>query len=256
MSVGLGSSINDLLASICRKIKYLLIFLYLRVVIRNNHIMKNIIDKLSSRGAAALSDEELVAVVIADGGANDSTIAVARSIVAECGGSLEGVATCDVARLRMIGGLGRAKALRLKSSIEIGRRVAIAGGSSVDTISSDSDVVRIMEPVLGALQHEECWALYLASSGRVLERMRVSQGGVQATVVDCKLILKRAIELLATQIVVVHNHPSGSVEPSRQDMELTERISEAAKLVDMRLLDHVIIARGTHYSFRGHNMVK
>jgi DNA repair protein RadC len=113
-----------------------------------------------------------------------------------------------------------------------------------------------MEPVVGALQHEECWALYLASSGRVIERMRVSQGGVQATVVDCKLILKRAIELLATQIVLVHNHPSGSAEPSRQDLELTERVASAAALLDIRLLDHVIIARGAHYSFRGHDKIR
>ena len=116
--------------------------------------------------------------------------------------------------------------------------------------------MRIMEPLLASLQHEECWALYLASSGRVVERLRISQGGVQATVVDCKLIIKRAIELLATQIVLVHNHPSGSAEPSRQDRELTERVAEAAKLFDMRLLDHVIISAGAHYSFRAHNLVK
>ena len=86
--------------------------------------------------------------------------------------------------------------------------------------------------------------------------MRVSQGGVQATVVDSKLVLKRAIELLASQVVLVHNHPSGSAEPSRQDVELTERIAQASRLLDMRLLDHVIIARGAHYSFRGHNLIK
>ena len=116
-------------------------------------------------------------------------------------------------------------------------------------------MVRIMEPLLGELQHEECWALYLASSGKVIERMRVSQGGVQATVVDSKLVLKRAIELLASQIVLVHNHPSGSAEPSRQDIELTERVAEAAKLFDMRLLDHVIIAHGSNFSFRSRNNI-
>ena len=98
--------------------------------------------------------------------------------------------------------------------------------------------------------------LYLASSGRVLERMRISQGGVQSTVVDCRLIIKRALELLAVQIVIVHNHPSGNTEPSSQDITLTERVAEAAALFEIRLLDHVIIARGSHYSFRGHNLVK
>ena len=86
--------------------------------------------------------------------------------------------------------------------------------------------------------------------------MRISQGGVQATVVDCKMVIRRALELLAVQIGLVHNHPSGSPEPSQQDVALTERVAEAAKLFDMRLLDHVIVARGAHYSLRAHNLVK
>lgn len=218
--------------------------------------MRNIADKLSLRGAAALSDEELVAAVIAETLSDDAAVATARAVVAECGGRLSGVAACDLARLRMVAGLGKAKALRLKAAVEIGSRVALSSAVAHDVVTSDSDVVRIMEPVIGALQHEECWVLYLSSSGRVLERMRISQGGVQSTVVDCRLIIKRALELLAVQIVIVHNHPSGSTEPSQQDITLTERVAEAATLFDIRLLDHVIISRGSHYSFRGHNLVK
>lgn len=218
--------------------------------------MRNIADKLSLRGAAALSDEELVAVVIAESPSDDAAVATARAVVAECGGRLAGVAACDLARLRMVAGLGKAKALRLKAAVEIGSRVAQSSAAAHDVIASDKDVVRIMEPIIGALQHEECWVLYLASSGRVLERMRISQGGVQSTVVDCRLIIKRALELLAVQIVIVHNHPSGTPEPSAQDITLTERVTEAAALFDIRLLDHVIISHGSHYSFRGHNLVK
>ena len=218
--------------------------------------MRNIADKLSLRGAAALSDEELVAVVIAESLSDDAAVVTARAVVAECGGRLAGVAACDLARLRMVAGLGKAKALRLKAAVEIGSRVAQSSAAAHDVIASDKDVVRIMEPIIGALQHEECWVLYLASSGRVLERMRISQGGVQSTVVDCRLIIKRALELLAVQIVIVHNHPSGTPEPSAQDITLTERVTEAAALFDIRLLDHVIISHGNHYSFRGHNLVK
>ena len=218
--------------------------------------MRNIADKLSLRGAAALSDEELVAVVIAESPSDDAAVATARAVVAECGGRLAGVAACDLARLRMVAGLGKAKALRLKAAVEIGSRVAQSSAAAHDVIASDKDVVRIMEPIIGALQHEECWVLYLASSGRVLERMRISQGGVQSTVVDCRLIIKRALELLAVQIVIVHNHPSGTPEPSAQDITLTERVTEAAALFDIRLLDHVIISHGSHYSLRGHNLVK
>lgn len=218
--------------------------------------MRNIADKLSLRGAVALSDEELVAAVIAESPSDDAAVATARAVVAECGGRLAGVAACDLARLRMVAGLGKAKTLKLKAAVEIGSRVAQSSAAAHDVIASDKDVVRIMEPVIGALQHEECWVLYLASSGRVLERMRISQGGVQSTVVDCRLIIKRALELLAVQIVIVHNHPSGTPEPSAQDITLTERVAEAAALFDIRLLDHVIISHGNHYSFRGHNLVK
>lgn len=218
--------------------------------------MKNAIDRLDARGASALSDEELLAVLVAEGLNDEEALSVAQTIMAECNSRLANIAESGFSRLRMMAGLGKLRAVRLLAAAELGRRVARAEAMAYDSIASDADVVRIMEPLLGTLSYEECWALYLASSGKVIERQRISQGGVQATVVDSKIVLKRAIELLAVQIVLVHNHPSGSAEPSRQDIELTERIAEGARLLDMRLLDHVIIARGAHYSFRGHNLIK
>lgn len=218
--------------------------------------MKNIVDKIESRGAKALSDEELAAVVIAEGVDDERAKSAASELMALNSQSLVELSRVSFSRLRMMAGIGKQRAMRLQAAMELGRRVALSDVGAQEMVQSDRDVVRVMESTLANLQHEECWALYLASSGRVIERMRVSQGGVQATVVDCKLIIKRAIELLATQVVLVHNHPSGSVEPSRQDMELTERVAEAAQLFDMRLLDHVIISAGAHYSFRAHNLVK
>lgn len=218
--------------------------------------MKNLTDKILSRGAEVLSDAELLSLLVAESLGDDQALELGRELVKESGDSLLGVAEQDIARLRMMSGLGKLRAMRIKAASEMGRRVAQARATSQSVIASDSDVVRLMEPQLGTLQHEECWALYLASSGRVLERMRISQGGVQATVVDCKLIIKRALELLAVQIVLVHNHPSGCAEPSGQDVALTERVSAAANLFDIRLLDHVIISRGAHFSFRARNMIK
>lgn len=217
--------------------------------------MKNTLDKLHSRGAESLSDEELLAVVVADGAGDRQAPTLASDLLGEAG-SLQSLAATDVSRLRMMSGMGIMRALRLKAAAEVGRRVAVAESAAVDTIASDKDVVRIMRPVLGGLQHEECWALYLASSGKLLERMRISSGGVQATVVDYRLIVKRAIELLAVQVVLVHNHPSGSAEPSVQDHKLTERVDEACRLFDIRLLDHIVIARGDHFSFRGKGVLK
>ena len=218
--------------------------------------MKNLTDKLLSRGAESLTDSELVAAIIAEGASDDKALETAKGLIEGADGSLLRLTSTDFSRLRMSSGLGLRRAMRLKAATELGRRVLLAEGSACDVILSDSDVVRLMEPQLGTLKHEECWALYLASSGKILDRMRISQGGVQTTVVDCRLIIKRAIELLATQIVLVHNHPSGSPDPSRQDIELTERVSEAARLFDIRLLDHVIIAQGARYSFRANNLIR
>lgn len=218
--------------------------------------MKSIMDRLQSRGAESLDDHELLAAIIAEGLAEEHAAALAKELMEASGGSLARLLDMDVARLRMLGGLGRLRALRLKAVKECGRRVAAADARHHDVVASDGDVVRIMEPQMAELQHEECWALYLSSSGRVLERMRISQGGIQATVVDCRLILKRALECLAVQIVLVHNHPSGSSAPSEQDRQLTERVQEAARLFDIRLLDHVIIARGNHFSFRGEGLIR
>ncbi|MBO7312316.1 MAG: DNA repair protein RadC [Alistipes sp.] len=217
--------------------------------------MKNLVDKIVSRGADSLTNEELIAAIIAESSSDEGAIAVSRELLTKAGGVANLMET-DFSRLRMMSGLGKMRAIRLKAAQELGSRVAVMKASSYDVILSDSDVARIMQPIIGGLQHEECWAIYLASSGRVLERMRISQGGVQATVVDCKLIIKRALELLAVQIVLVHNHPSGNIQPSKQDIALTERVSEAAQLFDIRLLDHVIIAKGAHYSFRGEGIIR
>ena len=217
--------------------------------------MRNIQDKLLSRGVAHLDDEELLAAFLADGATDDGAVQLAKELLAQCGGSLQRLADSDVARLRMLAGLGLRRAVQLKAAVEMGRRVAVADSQSIDTIASDNDVVKIMEPLIGALPHEECWALYLASSGKIVDKVRISQGGVQATVVDYRMVLKRALEVLAVQVVLVHNHPSGSAEPSAQDRQLTERVAEGCRLFDIRLLDHVIIARGAHYSFRAHGEV-
>lgn len=217
--------------------------------------MKNLVDKIVSRGADSLTNEELIAAIIAESSSDEGAIAVSRELLTKAGGVANLMET-DFSRLRMMSGLGKMRAIRLKAAQELGSRVAVMKASSYDVILSDSDVARVMQPIIGGLQHEECWAIYLASSGRVLERMRISQGGVQATVVDCKLIIKRALELLAVQIVLVHNHPSGNIQPSKQDIALTERVLEAAQLFDIRLLDHVIIAKGAHFSFRGEGIIR
>lgn len=211
--------------------------------------MKNLHDKLMSRGAVSLADAELLALLVESSDDSRDPLATAEKLLA-AGGSLAGIARTDLGRLRMAEGLGLRRAERLILSAEFGRRVAASTEQDVECISTDADVVRLMRPIFDPMRHEECWVLYLTSSNRLLERRRVSQGGVQATVVDHRLIVKRALELLSTQLIMIHNHPSGAAEPSAADKTLTEKVRDAAALFDIRLLDHIIISREGEFSFR------
>ena len=181
--------------------------------------MKTITDKMTARGVESLSDAELLAVLTDD----EQT---AGALLAACGGALARIASEDAARLRMA-----------------------SRAAEADVIATSDDVVALFRPQLETLAYEECWAVYLTSSNRIIERQRISQGGVQGTVVDHRLVVKRALELLATQLVLIHNHPSGAAAPSPQDKVLTERVAQAAALFDIRLLDHIIIAREGDFSF-------
>ena len=211
--------------------------------------MKNLHDKLMSRGAVSLSDAELLAILVESATDQRDPKAVAEGLLTSCG-SLAGVARSELSRLRMVEGIGLKRAERMVVAAEFGRRIARATTSDVECIKTDDDVARLMRPIFEGMQHEECWVLYLTSSNRLIERQRVSQGGVQATVVDHRLIVKRALELLATQLIMVHNHPSGAAEPSLADKELTKKVKSAAALFDIRMLDHVIISREGDFSFR------
>lgn len=212
--------------------------------------MENIRNKLTSRGVEALDDGELLALLLEDK-------QLAELLLSTCGGSLARLAAMPEARLRMVGGLGLRRARMLLLAAEFGRRIAAEGVGESDSIATSDDVVRLFRPQLERLTHEECWAVYLTASNHVIERQRVSQGGVTGTVVDHRLIVKRALELLATQLILIHNHPSGTPEASAQDKALTERIAKAAALFDIRLLDHVIIARGGgDYSFRREGLIR
>ena len=217
--------------------------------------MKNLHNKLSSRGALSLEDKELLALLVESAGDSRDAQQVAERMLAECG-SLSALVRLPLSRLRMVEGMGLRRAERLQLASEFGRRVAVSSTGEMDSITTDEDVVRVMRPLFEGMRHEECWVLYLTSSNRIIERHRVSQGGVQATVVDHRLIVKRALELLSTQIIMVHNHPSGAAEPSVADKHLTRKVADAAALFDIRLLDHVIISTEGDYSFRRNGLLK
>ena len=204
--------------------------------------MLDIRNKIAVRGIESLSDAELLSLLLEDRG-------LAEELIAECG-SLANIANLPSSRLRMIAGLGAKRSERIQVAIEMGQRSVSANCAVEESISSSEDVVRTMSPLLKELKHEECWAIYLTNSNRIIERQRISQGGVQATVVDHRIIVKRALELLSTRIIIVHNHPSGSATPSGADFEITKKIKEATSLFDIQLLDHIIISNSDSFSFK------
>lgn len=212
--------------------------------------MKRLLDKLAARGPAALDDAELLALLLGEGSEYKPAEMLSKRLLEHYNGSLARLGRDALPRLRMVEGVGLRRAARIAAAAELGRRILTLQAAEKTSIQTSDDVIQLFRPELELLQHEECWALYLSSSNRIIERQRVSQGGVQGTIVDHRLIVKRALELLATQLILVHNHPSGSAEASDADRHLTLRIAEAAALFDIRLLDHIIISRSDDFSFR------
>lgn len=213
---------------------------------------KQVREKLVTRGAQELTDAELLSVLLQKGEAGGSALELSEALLAAYGGDLTAIAQESVIRLRSVVRLGVTRAAFVSAALELGRRCRAAESRVKDTIMTDRDVIEIFQPQLGMLPHEEFWVIYLNASNRILDRVRVSQGGVTGTVVDYKLIVKRAIERLAQGILLVHNHPSGNPLPSGADNEITERVVRAAALFDMTVADHVIITAGVCYSFRNH----
>lgn len=205
-------------------------------------------DKIATRGIASLDDAELLAVVMGEDTSSPAAADSARSLL-ERYPTLSEISREETARLRMVAGLGLKRAERIAAAIEFGHRLRSAEADSIRTVESSDDIRRIFTPILGNLRHEESWAVYLTASNRIIDRCRIGQGGVRETVMDQRLVVKRALELLATRIIIVHNHPSGTAQPSDNDRTITARIKEAAALFDIQLLDHIIIARDEEFSF-------
>ena len=197
-------------------------------------------------GAAVLSDSELLAILVED-------YNLATNLLSHY--SFASLPVNNISRLRMADGLGLTRAARLAAAVEFSRRRAIAEEEKRESIRSSTDAVNYFRPIFNGLNHEECWVVFLTSSGSVIERMRISQGGLQATIIDNRLIFKRAIELLATQMLIAHNHPSGNREPSQADIAMTRTLNAAANLFDIKLLDHIIITANGSYSFKEHSIV-
>ncbi len=211
---------------------------------------KDVRERLALRGCKALNDAELLSIIIREGNDGRQAVELAGELLQKVDGSLGRLSSMEFHALRSMCSLAARRAAPLAAAFELARRMKREQTGTVDMIFCNEDVEEMFRSVISELPHEEFWVVYLASSNRVLERMKVSQGGVSSTVVDCKLLIKRALDLLASSMILVHNHPSGDPGPSGEDITITKRLDEAATLFDIRLLDHVIFAGTQSYSFR------
>lgn len=207
-------------------------------------------EKALAKGLDALTTTELIAILLGSGTQGESVVDLAQRLLKESDNKLSELSKRSVRNLvKSFKGIGEAKAITLLSAIELGKRYAQENIEETPTLNTPDKVFATMRYHFADLQHEEFWAIYLNNAKRMISKIRISQGGVSATIVDPKIILRYAIENLATAIILVHNHPSGNLMPSREDDNQTERIAKAAKLFDIQLVDHLIVAAGNFYSY-------
>lgn len=206
-------------------------------------------EKMLRQGRTALTDAELLAILIGSGNTESTAVDLAKNILASVDNNLHKLSECTLQQLMKFKGIGEAKAIAIAASAELGRRRAAHTLPERPRITSSQDCFKILYPLLGDLQIEMFYVLYLNRSGRLIDKACISQGGVSATLVDSRPIFSKALEVMASSIILSHNHPSGNLEPSDQDISLTRKLSSAAKLLDMSVLDHIIIAGNRYTSF-------
>lgn len=209
-------------------------------------------EKIKLHGVETLTDAELLAVMLGSGTKDKNVVELSREILASVGGRLDQLARLSLYDLQhQFKGIGEAKAMHLLATLEFGRRRNAASAADADSIRSSLDVLELMHPVVGDLPVEEFWIVLLNRKNKVIGRECVARGGVSAVMVDMRILLKPAITRLASGVVLCHNHPSGSTQPSAEDRKLTKRVASAVELLDIKLVDHVIITsdRSQFYSF-------
>jgi len=207
-------------------------------------------EKMLRKGSQALSDAELLAILIGSGNRDESAVQLSRRIMRECKDNLNELAQLSIADLcKRFKGIGEAKAITIMAALELGKRRKTSEVLERKKIGSSIDLFDLFEPVLVDLPHEEFWVGLLNGANKVIEIRRLTQGGTRQTVVDISMLLKIVLEKSAQAVVVAHNHPSGQNRPSHEDEQITRRIKTGCEAIGISFLDHIIIARGNYYSF-------
>lgn len=207
-------------------------------------------EKMLGKGASALSNAELLAILLRTGTEGRNALEVAQILLSAAGGSLTAASRMSVSEFCRIDGIGTGKAVTIGAALELGKRLCSeVPDVRKNIIHSPADVYRELSSVLRGLQHEECWILYLSRNNRVISREQLSVGGQSETIVEVKSVVRRALDLRASSLILVHNHPSGDPHPGNADIKLTLNLRKALDTFDISLLDHVIVSDGRYYSF-------
>lgn len=207
-------------------------------------------EKMLERGAEALGNAELLAILLRTGMQGKNVLDVAQTLLSMAGGSLTKASRMTVQEMCRIDGIGPSKAVGIVAALELGKRMcAEAPDVRQNIIRSSADVYRELYSVMRGLEHEECWVFFLARNNKIIVKERLSSGGQSQTVVDIKTVVRRAIDTRACGVILSHNHPSGDPHPGNADISLTAGLRKALETFDIKLLDHVIFADGLFYSF-------
>lgn len=207
-------------------------------------------EKLIAKGRQNLTDAELIAILIGSGNTEETAVELAKRILNSVENNLNALGQLTVNTLMKFKGIGEAKAISIVAALELGRRRKLSDVLERKKITSSKTVFELMNPVLADLTHEEFWVIFLNRNNKVIDKQRIGQGGIHGTIADTRLIMKAAIEKLATSIILCHNHPAGSLKPSDADKYLTKKIVEAGKILDIAVLDHIIIGNEEYFSFK------
>ena len=206
-------------------------------------------EKLLTKGKHSLTDAELIAILIGSGNAKETAVDLARKIMAEYANDLNQIGRLNVKELQKFKGIGEAKALSIVAALELGKRRRKQKESVLEKISNSKEAVNLMQPIIGDLLHEEFWTIFLNRANTIIGKKQISIGGMSGTVADPKMIFKEALDQKALSIILCHNHPSGNNRPSEADIKLTKNISEAGRVLEINVLDHIIVTQHGFFSF-------
>jgi DNA repair protein RadC len=212
-------------------------------------------EKLLMKGKSALSDAELIAILLGSGNFKESALDLAKRILKDVENDLIQLGSVSVERLMKYQGVGKAKAVSIAAAIDLGRRYRESAVKRTNSIQSSKDVFEYMQSVIGALPHEEFWAIYLNVKNQIITRVQIGEGGTTQTIVDPKKVFRLALDHNAVNVIVCHNHPSGGIVPSNSDISLTHKLRQGAQILDLNLLDHIIVGTDKYFSFADEGII-